>query len=328
MVAANFHQIRKALRTPRCRFLQFFLLPGLIATTLLLTGALGQQTSPPAKPLPPAPPPPTADPAAERVLTQAIEQLDPSKLGWFETRLQQQMYAQGLSFKTEGRYLCGPDHHLHLELTVHLGGTDGLLQIISDGSTVWEEVHLGKGERFVSKWNLKKVQETLNNPGTRPQIGEQFYRSRSFAGLVPLLQNVRDQMTFIKQEEAEWQKHKVLKLTGVWSAAVSKNLIPPGNAWPPLLPRTCRLYLGKDSPHWPYRLEWLGPISPRGEDSLLMQMEFLNPQFTAASAKPPARYDRLFTFDPGKTKVLDRTQQVSEFVALQVQNQSKASAPR
>jgi hypothetical protein len=325
MIAANFHQIRSSLRTPNFRFFQFLLLPSLIATAFLLTGALGQQAVPSAQSPSPTPSP-KADPAAERFLTQAIEQLDANKLGWLETTLQQQVYAQGLSFKTDGRYIWGPEHRLRLELTVHLGGTEGVLQVISDGSTVWEEVHLGKGERFVSKWDLKKVKETLNQPGTQPHIAEQFYRSRSFAGLVPLLQNVRDQMTLIKQEEAEWQKHKVQKLTGVWSAAVSKNLAPPGNSWPPLLPRSCRLYLGKDAPHWPYRLEWFGPTSPRGEDSLLMQMEFQNPQFMGVSEKPPERLGRLFTFDPGKVKVLDRTQQITEFLALQVQNQPKLPA--
>jgi hypothetical protein len=326
MVAPNFRQIRNSPRTPGFRFLQFLLLPSLTATALLLTGALGQQ-APPSAPSPaPAPPPPKADPAAERLIQEAMEQLDPNKLGWLETKLQQQVYAPGLSFKADGRYLSGPDHHLYLELNVHLGGTEGVLHIISDGSTVWEEVSVGKGERFISKWDLKKIQEKLNSPGTLPQFAEQFYRSRSFAGVLPLLQNIRDQMTFIKQEEAEWQKHKVLRLTAVWSATVSQKLTPAGGAWPALLPRSCRLYLGKAPPHWPYRLEWFGPKTPRSEDGLLMQMEFLSPQFTSASAKPPAGYSSLFTFNPGKAKVLDRTQQISEFVALQFQNQPKAPA--
>ena len=55
-----------------------------------------------------------------------------------------------------------------------------------------------------------------------------------------------------------------------------------------------------------------------------MQMEFLNPQFLAASEKPPANYAQQFTFDPGKAKVLDRTQQITEIVAAQVQNAPKS----
>lgn len=326
MSAPNFRQNRDMPHTPRFRLLRFLVLPSLTASALLLTGALAQQVPPAAQSSAPAPPPPKADPAAERIINQAIELLDPKQPGWLETTLRQQVYAQGLSFDARGSYLSGPDHRLRLELTVHLGSADGALQVISDGSTVWEEVHIGKGERFISRWDLRKVHEMLNNPGTLPQIREQFYRSRAFAGVLPLLQNVRDQMTFIKQEEAEWQKHKVFKLTAVWSAAAGKNLAAQGNLWPPLVPRVCKLYLGKDDPHWPYRLEWFGPASQRAEDSLLMEMEFLNPRFTAASEKLATDYDRQFKFDPGKVKVVDRTQEIAEFIAVLIRNQPKAPA--
>jgi hypothetical protein len=322
MIAPNFHQNRNSRRTRPLCWLRFLFLPSLTATALLLTGALGQQSPPSAQSPSPAPPP-KADPAAQKTLDQAIEQLDPAKLGWLDTKLRQQVYAPGLSFEAGGHYLAGPDHRLRLELTIHLGGTEGSLQVISDGSTVWEDVHIGKGEHFISRWDLKKVQETLNSPGALPQVREQFYRSRSFAGVVPLLQNIRDQMTLTRQEEAEWQKRKLLKLTAVWSADVRKNLAPQANTWPVLVPRVCQLYLEKSAPHWPYRLEWLGPASPRGDDSLLMQMEFLDPQIRAANQQPLPGYSQQFAFDPGKAKVLDRTREVTEFVAFQIRNQSK-----
>src|SRR5207248_10439114 len=117
------------------------------------------------------------------------------------------------------RYPARPHHRFHLELTIHRGNADGALHVISDGSTVWEDVSIGKGEHFVSKWDLGKVQQTFTTQGASPQFIEQFYRSRAFAGVLPLLQNIRSQMTFHKQpEEAEWQKHKVFKLSAVWSA--------------------------------------------------------------------------------------------------------------
>jgi hypothetical protein len=323
MVALNFHQIPDSPRKQRFRFLRFLFLPSLTATALLLTGALGQQAPPSVQSSPPAASPAKADPAGERILKLALEELDPKKLGWLQTRLRQQVQAQGLSFEADGRYLAGPDHRLRLELAVHLGETDAALQIISDGRTVWDEVRIGKGDPAISKWDLKKVQETLQSPGTLPQTSDQFYRSQSFAGVVPLLQNIHDQMTVIKQEETEWQKHAVLKLTAVWSPDIRKTLVSQNNPWPPLLPRTCSLYLGKLSPHWLYCVQWRGPTSARGEDSLLMQMEFLNPQFRPANQKPPADFSRQFTFDPGKAKVLDRTQDVTNFIALLVRNQTK-----
>jgi hypothetical protein len=328
MSAPNFHQNRDSQRQPRFRFLRFLFLPSLTATALLLTGALGQQAPPSAQPAPPAPPAPKPDPAAERLLNQALAQLDPNKLGWLQTRLRQQVHAQGFDFDADGRYLAGPDHRLRLELAVHLSDTDAALLIVSDGSTVWDEVRIGKGEPSVSKWDLTKVQESLRSPGTLPQTCDQFYRSQSFAGVVPLLENIRDQMVLTKQEETEWQRHKVLKVTAVWSADVRKTLVAQNNTWPPLVPRVCWLYLGTAAPHWPYCVEWRGPTAPRGEDSLLLKMEFLDPQFRPASAKPPPDFSGLFTFHPGKAKVRDRTQDVTNFVALLVRNQTKMPAKR
>ena len=181
MVPPNFRQIRNSPCKPGFRLFKFLLLPSLTATAVLLTGALGQQAPPTAQSPASAAPAPKADPAAERIIREAIDGLDPKRLGWLEIKLQQEVYATGFSFKADGRYLSGPDHRLRLELTVHVGGTDGVLHIISDGSTVWEEVYVGKGEHFISKWDLKRIQEKLTNPGTLPQIAEQFYRSRSFA---------------------------------------------------------------------------------------------------------------------------------------------------
>jgi hypothetical protein len=322
MIAPNFHQNRDRPCKQRFRFLRFLFLPSLTASALLLTGALGQQAPAPPQPSSPAAPPAKADPAAERLLNQALEELDPKKLGWLETTLRQQVYAQGLSFEADGRYLAGPDHRLRLELAVHVGNTEAVVRIVSDGSTVWDEVKIGKGDSSISKWNLKKAQETLRNPGTLPQTSDLFYRSQSFAGVVPLLQNIRDQMTLIKQEETNWQNHQVFKLTGVWSANVRQALVSQNSSWPPLVPRICSLYLGKAIPHWLYCVQWRGPVSPRSEDSLLMQMEFLNPQFK----KPPADFNRQFTFHPGKANVMDRTQDITNFIDLLVRNQTKTPA--
>jgi hypothetical protein len=57
-----------------------------------------------------------------------------------------------------------------------------------------------------------------------------------------------------------------------------------------------------------------------------MQMEFLDPQFRSAKEKPSADLSRQFTFSPGKTKALDRTQDVTNFIALLVRNQTTTPA--
>src|SRR5437667_1860222 len=76
-VEVNFHQNPKSLPMRWCRPL---LLPLLVGVGILAAGALGQQSSPPpaqpsaaAKPAPTPPKPPTPDPAAGKILDEAIQ---------------------------------------------------------------------------------------------------------------------------------------------------------------------------------------------------------------------------------------------------------------
>jgi hypothetical protein len=312
------------------------MLPILAASALLLTGALAQQTpqtkppapstTAPAKPTPPpTPPPPKEDPKAKETLAKAIDELDPRKLGWLETKFWQQVDTNGFSFQADGHYRAGPKDRMRLDLLVHLGGTDGQSIVVSDGATVWSSLRVGKDAPVMSKYDLKKVQDLLNSPGTLPQFSEDFFKGQSFRGVAPLLQNMRQQMTFTKQESERWNQHEVFKLKGEWNPEISKMLAPPPNPWPPSMPRFCYLYLDKNAPHWPYRVEWWGPPAYRAEDKVLMQMEFRDPKFLKADAKPPESLAQAFTFDPGKTEVADRTKEMTEHLTLM---RNRQSAPR
>src|SRR5262249_19112533 len=272
-------------------------------SAILISGALGQQIPPSNQPArPPAsaakaapatpPPPPKADPKAIEVLNKAIDALDPKKLGLLETKLWEQVDTVGLTFQAEGSYVSAAKDRLRLDLRVDLGKTRSQLLVVSDGAWVWNQIKLGNDEPLISKYDLAKVHETLNAPGTMPTVAEGFYRSNSFRGVVPLLEAMSKQMTFTKLENATWKGHDVYKLTAVWSPDMTKTLAPPGQTWPAFTPRTCHLYLGneKDKPaYWPYRLEWLGPAG-QVEDSLLMQMEFRDPHVLPASANLPTQY--------------------------------------
>jgi hypothetical protein len=308
----------------RFRFSRFLPLPLLTGSALLLTAALGQQNSPTPKPAPsPQKPADTkADPAAEKTLQAAIDLLHPTKLGWVETKVWEQVEAQGFSFEAQGDYLAGPDHRLRQDLKVHLGGSEGRSLIISDGNMVWNVVTVGKAEPVITKWDLKKVSEPLNNTNVSPEFAQSFFRAYSFAGIVPLLQSIRQQMVLTKQEEEEWNKHQVYKLTAVWSAELNKRLAPqPSNPWPVLVPRLCRIYLDRQAPYWPRRVEWWGPASQGASDTLLMQLEFRDPKFTPRDSAMPDRFARAFTFDPGKAEVVDRTQEMTANMAVQLSRQ-------
>jgi hypothetical protein len=284
----------------------------------------GAETKP-ASPAPPAPP--KADPKADATLKQALEQLDAGKVGWMQVTVWQQFDSPGLSLKVDGSYLSGPRQQLRLEVRLHTGAIEGESKTVSDGTTVWNETRAGSKTDEVMKWDLRKVQDALNSPGTPPQLREEFYRSQAFTGLSPLLMNLRKQMTFTKQESARWNGQEVLKLTAEWSPEVSRSLVGSSGQWPPYIPRSCRLYLGKVEGNvlWPYRLEWWGPTAPKGEDRQLVQMEFRDPHLTKPDAKPPGAFAGAFRFDAGTLEVTDRTKDMLDQIT-QARNRA-ASAP-
>jgi hypothetical protein len=170
-------------------------------------------------------------------------------------------------------------------------------------------VRIGSGERMVSKYELKKVLEVL----TQPQMREEFMRSQSFKGVAPLLLNLQQQLVFTGLQEGQWKGHKVHKLTGVWSANITTGIVQQIGGldrWPAALARKCVLYLDAQS-LWPLRVEWRGGPA-KGEEQVLLQMEFRDPQFVAADAKPPAEYESKFVFDERNLKVVDETTRITE----------------
>jgi hypothetical protein len=295
--------------------------PFFAAFALLLTGAIAQQNSqtsqpaqPPKTPAPTSTPeakPLTADEKAVKTLKVAAEMLEAKKLGWFSTTLWQRVDSQGLSYESEGRYSGGPDMRMRLELEVTLGKTKGRTTIVSDGSTVWNSTMIGSAAPIVSRWDLKRINDVLNAPGTPPQLRQSFYREQFFAGLAPLIQSLEQHMVFTKQELETWKGHEVYKLSGVAKEAAAK----PGSPWPLYMPRSSVCYFDKVT-LWPHRLEWLGPVGPGGEDAILTQMEFRDPKFFKGESIP-AELSAAFQFDPGKAQVLDRTQEMTELLSRQ-----------
>jgi hypothetical protein len=285
------------------------LLPLLVGVGIIVAGAMGQQSAPPAQvppgaqpaapPKPPPPPtPPSPDSAGVKFLEEAIQA---KRLDWVQTTLWQQVDVQGLTFQAEGTYLSAPDNHLHLNLIVHVGDTTGKLETICDGATLWETMQVGEGERTITKRvSLKDVLDSLNKPDTAKEVRDEFLGSQSFYGVIPLLQNIQQRMVVTKKEAVKWHGFDVTLLTADWAIDTLKSVTQDGKSpWPQSLPRRCRLYLDSKT-RWPHRVEWLGPVPGRTEDSVILQMEFRNPKHEALSAEACKRE---FTFDPGKMKV-------------------------
>lgn len=269
-----------------------------------LMTASAQQPAQPAKPAAP-PPPPKADPDAKIILDDAIKALDRNNLTWIETILWQRMEVQGVLFQSEGIYLAGPERKLHMNLKVHLGESTGKLETICDGSTIWEITQLGSAEKRITKIDLVKVDEALQRAKVTPKVMDEYFQNYCFAGVMPLLQSMKENMTPTQRENVRWNGQDVVKLTAVWSAAQSKSILRSDKQpWPAFLPKQCRIYLDEKN-RWPHRIEWWGPSPPRDGESLLLQMEFRNPKFAKMSDE---RCARVFKFDPGAADVLDHTE--------------------
>jgi hypothetical protein len=308
------------------RFSLFLLLPILACSALLLAGALAQQTTPAAKNPPPAKTPTPSKPAdseGSKTLDKAIDVLNPDKLGWLETTLWEEIKLQGLAFKVHGKYLSGPGHRVRLDLIVDVGLSSNQLLIVSDGKTVWDTTSIGQKEKVVGKWNLKPVEEIFSGPGRSSQVAEQFFSSRCFLGIWPLLQNLHKQMQITKQETVRWKDRDAYKLTANWIPEISRNLTIQDKGWQPSAPRVCYLFLDKES-LWPMRLEWRGPEQLNGPDVVLMEMEFRDPKITKPGTQPPPGFEHAFAYAPPKDVTvadLDRLVKVQIEAMMRAQGQ-------
>jgi hypothetical protein len=298
------------------RCVRFILPLGVFLIIVVLTGALGQQPGKTPTQSGTAKketmPPPKPDAEATKILKDAVLAL--AAQPWLETTFWQQAEMQGLTFQAKGKYLAEPKtRRARLELTVHVGNATGTLEVVSDGTVVWEKVQIAKGAKpEIRKTELKKILDALKSVN-QEQVQAALLQTQALAGVTPLLQNIHDQMTVTKQEKAAWQDREVIKLTAVWSEAMTKGLLPPNASWPPFLPRKCFLYLDRKEgavPYWPYRIEWWGPSTSSQDDGLLLQMEFREPKVVPALAAD--QQQRVFTFDPGVAQVTDQTRESTE----------------
>jgi hypothetical protein len=287
-------------------WLRYSVIPVLICPALLLTGALKRQADRPAALAVPAVPviipPAVADPAATEVLAQAVETLNPNRVEWLEATVWQKAACAEITYQAEGRFRAGPQHRLHLTLVIHQGNSRGEVEVVSDGTVLWQSNRVDGGERTVSRMELQKVLQALASPDLSPEARAQQLQPQCFAGLGPLLQGLRHRMVVTGKEAISWRGRQVLRLTLVWSPETAGFLAPPGQPWPDLLPRQCLLYLDAAT-LWPHRLEWWGPAPPRGEDSLVFQMEFRDPVWNQPLSREQCA--REFSFDPGPGEARD-----------------------
>jgi hypothetical protein len=103
------------------------------------------------------------------------------------------------------------------------------------------------------------------------------------------------------------------------------------NSWPLLMPRKCYVFVGtlENKTLWPYRIEWWGPVLIRGDDVLLLEMEFREPRIVKADSNQAKAFLQECTFSPGAAKVTDRTRErIDGIKQIRMFQQQQQMAPQ
>ena len=242
---------------------------------------------------PSTPLPTTPDLSATAMLDQALTSLDPVQHPFLETNVWQHVSLPNLDYSSEGRYVLGTEQRYRMELHTRVGGREGTLVQVCDGSSLWQGTRSEKGPWLeVRRIQLEKTSGGMNMPTDLEAHGF------AFSGVQPLLANLRQQLIWVRQEKTQWQDAKCVLLTGVWPAAQSAAIAPADKPWPTEVPRECRLWLDSQT-LWPRRVEWLsGGDAPR----CLVEMELRSPRFPTTMS--PDQCQKEFTFDHGDTPVI------------------------
>ena len=262
-----------------------FLFCLLACPALLMTCAVVPSAAPSAAFDHPAPAASGPDPAAGKLLDQAVLLLAPERVQWLAMTVWQRVQCDDdLCYQAEGRYLAAPGQRRSLRLQVTVGRTRGQVQAVSDGRRLWQMHRVGEGLPVVTLLDL---------PAT---AGEDELRRRGLAGVGGLLTAIHGQLRQPRRETILWGGRQVCRITGEWPTDTAKLASLPDDVPPTAVPRRCRVYLDAKT-LWPCRVEWWGQEPAGGVDVLLAQIEFRDPVLNRPL--PPERCAREFAVGPG-----------------------------
>jgi hypothetical protein len=248
--------------------------------------------------------PPVADPTAAKCLDMALEALASPRLTAVETTIWQHLHLGQLEVQAEGRFLQGPGQRYRLELRTHTGSRRGSLLQVSDGEDLWQGT-CNDSQGASSCWQEVRRTPLVHTSGCplslSPQERPNGERAFAFTGVLPLLNNLRQNLIWTGREAHRLGDADCVVLRGTWHPQLASVLAPADQPWPEALPQQCRLWLDQKS-SWPRRVEWFSPSSNDEPGRLMVEMELRQPVFNVALSNERMR--REFCFDPGDTPVL------------------------
>jgi hypothetical protein len=291
------------------RYFPFFLTA---ACVVLLTGALRGPSRPDdgpvEQPVPAGLAEAVPDPVATELLARAVARLQPPHLEYLQVGVWLQARLPGARYRGQGRYLLAPGQRFRLELqTKRQGGkrrATTTVLTVSDGRDLWLASRTGTARwSEVQRLCVGAILEGPDSPARIPALRSYFLQGQALRGLVPLMQSLQGELRWLRREGSPGEE----VLTGTWEPGLAAVLAPPGQPWPPALPKVCRLVL-RGPELWPARIEWYGPADDRGQMPLLIEMEFRDPVFN--HHLPETEAAGLFAFEPGTSAVEDLTPKV------------------
>jgi hypothetical protein len=232
------------------------------------------------------------------------------------------------SFRGDGNYTAGPYPKLRLELSLEVGGTQGQLLEVCDGTILWTVQQIGTQsdvapEVQVARTVISDVTEALESTMDVPETF--LIAGLGVGGLPALLASLERSMTFEAMRELEEEGRKFTVIQGRWSDEYLERLTGGQEdiQLPAYMPDHVRIYFDTQT-QFPTRILYLRRSEP-GATTFVPLLSF---EFSDVVLDGPVD-DSLFQYTPGPdVKVRDRTGEYLKLINETAEKGRKATVVR
>jgi hypothetical protein len=231
-------------------------------------------------------------------------------------------------FRGQGTYVAGPYPKLRLELSLDVGGTQGTLLEVCDGTILWTVQQIAAPttatpEVQVARTVISDVTEALESTMDVPETF--LVAGLGVGGLSALLASLERSMSFEAMRELEEDGRKFTVIQGRWSDEYLDRLTGGQEdvQLPAYLPDHVRIYFDNQT-QFPTRILYLRRSEP-GASTFVPLLSF---EFSDVVLDGPVD-DELFQYTPGpEVKVRDRTGEYLKMINETAEKRRKDSAVR
>jgi hypothetical protein len=231
-------------------------------------------------------------------------------------------------FRGEGTYIAGQYPRLRLELALDVGGTQGELLEVCDGTILWTVQQIAGPKSIapevqVARTVISDVTEALESTMDVPETF--LIAGLGVGGLPALLASLERSMTFEAIRELEEDGVKFTVIQGRWSDEYLDRLTGGQEdvQLPAYMPDHVRIYFDNQT-QFPTRILYLR----RSEPGAKTFVPLLSLEFSEVVLDAPVN-DELFQYTPGAdVKVRDRTGEYLKLIEQAAEQGRKPAAVR